>query len=262
MKIAAVQFAVTPGAVESNTEKMLDYLASAHQRGADVVVFPEMSDTGYDMPLILQTAQSWDGGTIRVLREAAKDKNINVVAGVSERTADGVFNSTAIVDRCGDISGKYRKTHLITAEPMLEHHFLKAGDKLGIAEIEGIRCGFMTCYDIRFPEIARTLSIAGAEILFIPSAFPLVRLPHWTVLLAARAIENQVFIVACNRVGTDAGVTFCGTSMIIDPYGTLVASASTIHEGLIEGDVSLNMVQTVRAQIKVHQDRRPSLYAL
>src|SRR5271154_6544234 len=102
MKIAAVQFAVTPGAVESNTEKMLDYLASAHQRGADVVVFPEMSDTGYDMPLILQTAQSWDGGTIRVLREAAKDKNINLVAGVSERTADGVFNSTAIVDRCGD----------------------------------------------------------------------------------------------------------------------------------------------------------------
>lgn len=262
MRVAAVQISVTPGDIESNTTKMLTYLAAAARGGADVVVFPEMCDTGYDMPIILQSAQTWDTGTVLALCKAANDHNVNVIAGVSERTDKGVFNSAAIINRHGDILGRYRKTHLITAAPMLEHQFLKAGDKLGMSEIEGIHCGFMTCYDIRFPEIARTLSIAGAEILFIPSAFPMVRLPHWTVLLSARAIENQVFVVACNRVGTDAGITFCGTTMIIDPYGTVVASGSAIHEGPILGDINLNMIQTVRSQIKVHQDRRPALYAL
>jgi len=262
MRVAAIQIAVTPGDLESNTAKMLTHLVTAARGGADVVVFPEMCDTGYDMPVILKSAQSWNNGTVPALRKAANDLNVNVIAGVSELTEEGVFNSTAIISRHGDIAGRYRKTHLITAAPMLEHQFLKSGDKLGMAQIEEIHCGLMTCYDIRFPEIARSLSIAGAEILFIPSAFPMVRLPHWTILTAARAIENQVFVVACNRIGTDAGMTFCGTTTIIDPYGTVVASASAIHEGPIFGDINLNMIQTVRSQIKVHQDRRPALYAL
>jgi predicted amidohydrolase len=79
-------------------------------------------------------------------------------------------------------------------------------------------------------------------------------------LTAARAIKNQVFVVACNRIGTDAGITFCGTTMIIDPYGTVLASASAIHEGIVFADIDLKMIQIVRSQIKVHQDRRPTLY--
>lgn len=260
MKIAAAQLNVSPGETDTNTGKMLQYLEKASASGADVIVFPEMSDTGYDMPTILKTAQPWDRGPVSALRAAAKRNAIAVIAGVSERTSDGVYNGTAVIDKDGELIGSYRKTHLITAEPMLEHHFLKAGDRLGRGDILGHKIGLMTCYDIRFPEVARTLSIEGAEILFIPSAFPLVRLPHWTSLLSARAIENQVFVVACNRVGHDAGVTFCGTSTILDPYGTVVASASDIHESLIIGELNFEMLSIVRSQIKVHQDRRPSLY--
>lgn len=260
MKIAAAQIITTPGAVQDNTKKMLDYIDRSASLGSDVVMFPEMSDTGYDMPLIMSSAQSWDEGTVPALQASAKRYGINVIAGVSERTNEGVFNSTVIINREGSISGRYRKTHLITAEPMLEHRFLKAGESLGIAEVEGVLCGFMTCYDIRFPEIARTLSLKGANILFVPSAFPLVRLTHWTVLLNARAVENQVFVVACNRIGIDAGVSFCGTTTIIDPYGAIIASSSAIHETLVAGEIDLEMIKTVRSQIKVHQDRRPALY--
>lgn len=262
MLIGAVQMNATPGAIPENTAKMLSYVERAAGKQLDVVVFPEMADTGYDMKLIVQVATPWDDGAVPQLRQAARKHGINIVAGVSERAEGGVFNSLVVIDRQGQVAGRYRKTHLITAEPMVEHLFLKSGGELGRTTIENVPCGLMTCYDIRFPEVSRSLSIEGAKILFVPSAFPLVRLPHWTTLVTARAIENQVFVVACNRVGADAGVPFCGTSMVVDPYGVTVASGSDIHESLIVADINLEMISTVRSQIKVHQDRRPDLYRL
>jgi omega-amidase len=260
MRTAAAQISVEPGNVRENTEKMLSFVEQAAKIGADVVVFPEMSDTGYDMPMIVNRAQTWETGTAPALQEAARRNGLNIVAGVSERTTDGIFNSIIIIDRKGVITERYRKTHLITAEPILEQKFLKAGSRLVTAEVDGVLCGFMTCYDIRFPEVARTLSVRGAQILFIPSAFPLVRLPHWISLVNARAIENQIFVVACNRIGHDAGISFCGTTTIVDPYGTVISSGSDIHESLVTANIDLSMIDTVRSQIKVYQDRQPNLY--
>ncbi len=261
MKISTAQISVVPGDVKGNTDIMLTYVGQAKGRGADVIVFPKMADTGYDLPLVVKTAQDWNKGTVPSLKKAAAEHRINIVAGVSERVSEGVYNTNVIINREGEVIGAYRKTHLCTNNPPLEHHFLQAGNKLEIFGLEDTQCGFMTCYDIRFPEIARTLTIKGAKILFITSAFSMSRIQHWEILLAARAIENQVFVVACNRIGTDAGMTFCGASTIIDPYGTIVSIGSAIHEGLITGEINLDMINALRSQYKVLEDRRPALYS-
>lgn len=260
MRISAVQMDCVTGDPARNCEKMLGFIEAAASDRADIVVFPEMADTGYDMQQILRSASDWSAGPVQRLCSAAAKYGINVIAGLSERAGDDVYNAMAVIDRTGKIAGRYRKTHLITAEPMLEHKFLKPGDALGLAELEGITIGMMTCYDVRFPEVARTLALAGAKILFIPSAWPLVRLPHWQCLTAARAIENQVFVVAPGRIGAEGGSVFAGTSVIYNPYGVLLASASQIYERRITADLDLGEIDLVRSQVQVHRDRRPDLY--
>ncbi|MFN4247919.1 MAG: nitrilase-related carbon-nitrogen hydrolase [Flavipsychrobacter sp.] len=262
MKISLAQINVLSGKVAENTAKMVSYIEKAKSENTDIVVFPEMTDTGYDMQVILEKATSWEIGTVPTLCAAAKQHHINVIAGVSEKIGTEVYNGIVVINRSGEIVGRYHKTHLITAEPMLEHHFLKAGDTLGQIEIEGHKIGLMTCYEIRFPEMARTLALWGAEVLIIPAAWPLVRLPHWENLIVARAIENQVYVAATSRLGNDTGVQFAGTSMIIGPYGNVMASGSQIHEALISADIDFEQINIVRSQIKVHQDRRTELYQL
>jgi len=261
MKICLAQIDVQLGCVEENTKKMTRWIERAGSEGNDLIVFPEMSDTGYDMDVILKTSSDWNSGVIESIKQAAAKANINVIAGISERVASDVYNSIAVLDRNGKQIGKYRKTHLITAEPTCEQLFLKAGEELGVVEIEGHLIGLMTCYEIRFPEIARTLALRGAEILVIPAAWPLIRLPHWEALILARAIENQVFVAATSRIGNDTGVPFSGTSTIISPYGNIMASASQIHEELISTNINFDFIDEVRGQIKVHQDRRVDLYS-
>ncbi|PWT97417.1 MAG: carbon-nitrogen hydrolase [Candidatus Melainabacteria bacterium] len=262
MKVAAAQLTFTSGDLVKNTNKMLEYVSAAAKNRADVVFFPEMSDTGYEIPVIRDKAQYWDRGTVPELCDTARANKINVIAGVSERTDGGIFNSIVVIDRYGKVVGKYRKTHLIKAKPFFEHECFTAGDSLDTFTVEGMNCGFMTCYDIRFPEVAGTLRNKGAEAIFVPAAFPLVRQTHWLALLTARAIENQVFMIGANRVGTDGEVTFAGTSTIIDPYGTILSSASAIHEGLISAEIGSELVEQIRSQFKVHEDRRPSLYRM
>ncbi len=262
MRIASVQMNPIAGEVEKNIHTMCEHIENAAAAGNDLVVFPEMSDTGYDMPTIVRTARNWADSTVSKLQDTARRCRVNVAAGVSEKEETNIYNSVAIIGRDGSLIGRHRKTHLITAEPMLEQNYLKAGDELTIVQIENAQFGIMTCYEIRFPEIARTLALKGAQVLLIPAAWPLVRLPHWTTLALARAIENQVFVIAANRIGSDGGVIFAGTTTIVDPYGVVLASASQIHEDVVVAKLNLERISVVRSQIKVHQDRRPTLYEM
>lgn len=262
MKIALGQINIISGDLESNIIKVVDFIKQASLANCDLVVFPEMCDTGYDMPVIIKSATDWENGIVPEIKKAALKGNINVVAGVSKKTELGVYNSVVAINRKGKIINEYYKTHLITAEPMLEHKYLKAGNELGIMEIDGITFGIMTCYEIRFPEISRTLTLLGAKILLIPAAWPLVRLPHWYNLTITRAIENQVYVAATSRIGIDSGLQFVGTSMIIGPYGNILASGTQIHEELIQSEINMEMIDIVRNQIKIHQDRRPELYKI
>jgi len=262
MKLSAIQMKVYSGDISANTSRMIQMVEKAAASGADLVVFPEMTDTGYDMQVILKTASTWNEGPVPCLRDAASRYKVRIMAGVSERVGADVFNAVVTIDTSGEIVGSYRKTHLITAEPMLEHHFLKAGDKLGLVEVAGRKLGVITCYEIRFPEIARSLALLGAELIVIPAAWPLVRLPHWQALLVARAIENQVFVAGVGRIGDDTGVPFAGTSMIIGPYGNVIASGTQIHEAIVSAELNFDDISLVRSQIKVYKDRRSDLYSM
>lgn len=260
MKISLAQIDANSSSADFNLSKIETFIEDAKNKQVDLVVFPEMSDVGYDMDLIVKNAQCWDHGTITKLKDISCKYDINVAIGLSERENDNIFNSIAIINRKGELVGKYRKTHLITADPINEDHYIKAGDSLCILDIEGINIGFLTCYELRFPELARKLALSGVELLIIPAAWPLVRLPHWQCLTQARAIENQYFVAAVSRIGADAGIVFSGSSVIYDPYGNILSSGTQIHEQNIVADLDFDRINTIRNQIKVYQDRRSKLY--
>ncbi|WP_313639937.1 carbon-nitrogen family hydrolase, partial [Paenibacillus sp.] len=182
----------------------------------------------------------------------------NIIAGsVASKRASGVTNSMFVFNRSGDLVGAYNKLHLF--QLMNEHLYLQPGEDKGLFTLEGTLCAGLICYDIRFPEWVRAHTAQGAEILFISAEWPLSRLSHWRALLISRAIENQCYVVACNRAGSDPANIFAGHSMIIDPWGDILCEASEAEE-ILTGDIDLHKVREIRAQIPIFADRRPDLY--
>ena len=261
MKIAAAQIACSLGDVAANVQKMREFAKRAAGNSADLVVFPELSDTGYSMPVIERCAQRWSDGPVAALQTTAKDFSIALIAGVSERDEDIIYNSQVFIDASGKIIGKYRKTHLFRGRPAGEDECFQAGDELRTFEFGELRLGLSICYDLRFPELFRMLAIEQrANVFILSSAWPFPRLEHLRTLTAARAIENQSYLISVNRVGTDEGVTCCGSSSIIDPYGVLIASASADREELVEGEISAEVIGLVRKRMAVFEHRRSDLY--
>jgi predicted amidohydrolase len=261
MKVAAAQIACTLGDVAANIAKMREFSARAKKEDAELIVFPEASDTGYSMPVIRDLAKPWTEGAVPALREMAQEFSLTIVAGVSERDGDGVYNTQVFIDPTGEIVASYRKTHLFVLPPNDESTCYTPGDKFVSVPVGGFRFGLSICYDIRFPEVCRTLALEhGANVMLVSSAWPLPRAAHLRALAVARAIENQSYLVLANRTGVDAGVTYCGMSAIIDPSGVMIASASGDREEMITGDISEEVVRSVRERMGVFAHRRPELY--
>src|SRR5438132_6841400 len=247
MKVAAGQISCVLGGFGANLRKIRDFAALAKNSGAELVVFPEMVDTGYSMPVIQKHARSWSNGAAADLQKIAKENSIAIVAGISDREGDSIFNAQVIVNAKGQVLAKYRKTHLVTAAPLDERVCLSPGSEFVTTKMSDFNVGLSICYDLRFPEMARTLVVKhGANVIFNSSAWPMVRAEHLRILALARAVENQSYFIIANRVGTDDGVTFCGGSMIVDPSGKVIASASADREELIEGEISADVIAQVR----------------
>ncbi len=260
MRIGLAQLNCDPGNVGENLRRIVNAIADASARECDLLVLPEMSDTGYHMPAILETAGTWPGRAYSEIADAARRYQLTVAVGLSERVEGDVFNSVAVLGPDGELLTKYRKTHLITAEPVCEHRFLKAGRDRSLFPFRGFTVGIMTCYEVRFPEIARRYALDGADLLLVPAAFPQARIAHWRILSSARAIENQMYVAAVNRVGTDEGLTFGGSSQLIDPAGKILAAGNETDEALLVGELSRETIATVRSRLTVFQDRREELY--
>jgi len=261
MKIAAAQISCSLGDLKANLLKIRDFCGRARQAGADLIVFPEMIDTGYCMPVVQAHATPWTTGAVPALQGIAKAKSIAIVCGVSERDGKSIYNSQVLVDRDGQVIAKYRKTHLCPAAPVEEHKSFSPGNDFTSLEFGDLRLGLSICYDLRFPELYRKLAVEHKSNVFvISSAWPFPRLEHFRTLALARAIENQSYVIAANRVGTDDGVTFCGSSAIIDPYGVIMAAASQDREELIQAELSLDRLNSVRRQIDILAGRRRHLY--
>jgi predicted amidohydrolase len=186
---------------------------------------------------------------------------IAIICGVSERDGEQIYNSQVLIDRTGKIVAKYRKTHLVTAMPLDERPVFTAGDEFVSCEFENLKFGLTICYDLRFPEVCRSLAVDQKTNVFVnSSAWPIVRAQHLRLLAIARAVENQSYMILANRVGTDDDVTFCGTSAIIDPAGNVLDSAPADREELIMADVSEDIISAVRDKVRVFDHRRDDLY--
>ncbi len=261
MKIAAAQIACVVGDITANLRKIRAFAEQARGDGADWVVFPEMCDTGYVMSVIQERASSWDGGAVPELRAIAKELALGLVCGVSEREGSAIFNSQVMVDAGGRVVGRYRKSHLFALAPIDENKCFTAGSELVALPMGEFHAGLSICYDLRFPELYRSLSIEQhAKIFVISSAWPPARVAHMRTLASARAIENQCYLVLSNRVGADNGVKFCGSSMIIDPSGTTMAVAGEEQEELVQAELSASALTDIRQRMPVFTHRRPELY--
>lgn len=261
MKVAAAQISCTPGNLPENISKIRTFTSRAKESGAELIVFPEMIDTGYSMPFIQEHASLWNQGAVPELQNIARELSLAIIAGVSEREDSRIYNSQAFIDATGKIIAKYRKTHLVTAGPLDERPVFTAGDAFVSRKIDEFNVGLTICYDLRFPEVCRALAVEhGANVFVNSSAWPFPRVEHLRILALTRAIENQSYLILANRVGTDDGVTFCGTSVIVDPYGTIVAAASVDREELLLADISLEIIDSVRQRMAVFAHRRADLY--
>ena len=262
MKIAVAQISCSLGDPEANLLKVRDFSRCAKEAGAELVVFPEMADTGYSMPVIRARAGHWNGGFVPALKEIARKLSIAIVSGVSERDGSTIYNSQVLIDSHGEIAAKYRKTHLYAVAPVEEQTCFAPGDSFASFELGGVHFGFSICYDLRFPEMYRKLvTEQNVTAFIISSAWPFPRVEHFRTLAMARAIENQSYVVASNRVGKDEDLWFCGSSTIIDPRGVAIAAASADREELIQADLSEELVRSVRNRVQSLAHRREGLYS-
>ncbi|WP_139892045.1 MULTISPECIES: carbon-nitrogen family hydrolase [unclassified Bacillus (in: firmicutes)] len=258
MKIACVQMDIEYGKPNENFKHVTESISEAAQNGADCIVLPEMWNTGYALQQLGDLADLEGKETIKLLSSLALKYNVNIVGGsVSVKTSKGYFNRMYVFNRFGEVISEYDKAHLFNV--MDEHQYLIAGQKENLFKIDGNMSGGLICYDIRFPEWVRKHALAGAKLIFVVAEWPEARVDHWVTLLKARAIENQLFIIAVNRVGKDPNNTFGGFSMVINPWGDTIAIGSTA-ESILYADLNIQEVDQVRTRISVFEDRREDLY--
>ncbi|MEV6883044.1 carbon-nitrogen family hydrolase [Streptomyces sp. NPDC051135] len=226
------------------------------QAGADLVVLPELWTTGaFAFEEFDAAAEPLRGPTYEAMAKAASDAGVWLHAGsVPERAADGrLYNTSLVLSPSGELAASYRKIHRFGFDQG-EAVLMGAGREPVTVPLADTTVGVATCYDLRFPELFRSLVDAGAELLVVPAGWPERRRSHWTLLAQARAVENQAFVLACGTAGTHAGVPQAGHSIVVDPWGEVLAEAGADEEVLtVEFDPA--KVARTREQFPALKDR-------
>ncbi len=265
MRVSLAQMTVTRARPEENLKLGEAFVAEAARRGSDVICFPEMWTSGFDWEANKRLAPQQEHVLGKIAALALRHKiwiNGSMLA-MDDRGR--VTNTSILFDPQGRRAGVYRKVHLFSL--IHENKHLAPGNSLCVVNTPWGHAGLAICYDIRFPDFIRTYALKGVKILFVPAAFPNPRQQHWKVLLRARAIENQMFVIATNQVGLEdlgpAGVvTYFGSSAIIDPWGETIIEAEEMEEKLLTATIDIDRVDEIRASMPVLKDRRPELYEL
>jgi len=261
MKVACLQMDVALGRPEENFAHAARLVEQAMADQPDVLVLPETWNTGFFPKTGLEAMCDRDGQrTKEVIGALAKKHRVNIVAGsVSNLRGGKLYNTAMVFDREGALIASYDKTHLFT--PMGEDDYFTPGDRLCRFTLDGVSCGIVICYDLRFPELIRSLALPGLDVLFVAAQWPKVRIAHWRSLITARAIENQMFVVCCNSCGAAEGAVYGGDSAMIDPRGETLVRAGECEQ-IIASNLDLTILQDIRSSIHVFRDRRPELYRL
>lgn len=237
--------------------------------GAELVVLPEKWNLLGSADDLRAGAESLaDGPSLAAARGWARELGVDLVAGsIAERAAgeERLFNTSALIDREGEIAATYRKLHMFDVDVggtrYRESAHERPGEEIVSSSVAGVELGLTVCYDLRFPELYRILAVRGARVITVPSAFTaFTGRDHWDVLLRARAIENQVFVIAPNQVG-DAGPNYSsyGHSAIVDPWGTVLAQAGE-GERMILASLDLERQDEIRESLPSLANRRPDTY--
>ena len=268
MRAAAVQLNSTDD-VARNRRTAERLVREAAARGAELVVLPEKWNRLEEPRNMLVEAEGLDGPSVQWARELARELSIDLVAGSIVERVEGEakgFNTSVHAGPDGELHGVYRKLHLFDVEVggtvYRESDIEEAGEEIVVSTAaDGTRLGMSVCYDLRFPELYRILAVRGARVLLVPSAFTLTTTrDHWEVLLRARAIENQAFVVAPNQVGEHPpGHRSGGRSMIVDPWGVVLAQAPD-EEAVAMADLDLAAQDEVRAKLPSLANRRGQAY--
>lgn len=260
VKISLIQFPIVPGNRQANFSQVRCRVQRAAADGADLAVLPELWDLSFYPSDVYDRADEGGRQAQDFLQETASSCHIQLIGGSIARRQEGkLYNTTYIVDEEGNLVSSYDKCHLFT--PGGEEKVFTPGNHLNTFFLGDLPMASMTCYDLRFGEWARMAALAGAKVLFVPAAWPQPRLEHWQILNRARAIENQFFVAAVNSCGTCGDYRFGGHSLLVDPWGNILAEGGTGGE-IVTGDMDLSIIDDIRSRINVFRDRRPELYSL
>jgi predicted amidohydrolase len=269
MHVAAVQLTAGPE-VGPNLAAAERLVREAAAKGAQLVVLPEKWHALGSDEQQLGAVQATDGPAPTLARELAAELGIELVAGSwLQLGVDGrVRNTSQLIDAAGEVRAAYSKIHMFDVEVgghvYRESAITAPGEEIVVTPLtDGTPLGLTVCYDVRFPELYRTLAVAGAQLITIPAAFTAATTAtHWEILVRARAIENQLFVIAANQVGEHGGgMRSGGNSMIVDPWGEILARAGDEQPCVIDAELDLGRVDAVRAKLPSLAGRRPDAYA-
>jgi predicted amidohydrolase len=268
LRVACVQINAS-GSKADNIERAEALVARAAATGADVVLLPEKWNGIGTAEILLEVAESLDGGeTVEAMSGWARTHGITLVGGSIAERREGrekLSNTSVVFDPEGEIAAVYRKIHLFDVEVgghvYRESETEEPGDEPVTCEIEGWSVGLSVCYDLRFPELYRILAVEGAELVTVPAAFTLYTgKDHWELLLRARAVENQCFVAASNQWGVNAGgKPSYGRSSIVDPWGVVLAQAPD-EDCVISAELDRAAVERIRRALPSLANRQPAAY--
>jgi len=256
IRAAIIQFDIRRGELERNlgiVKRRIDSLAT---KGVQLILLPEMWSTGFANERLKELSETTPG-VLEDLSGVAKKLHLTIIGSLPEKREEGVFNTAYVVDRNGSIAGIYRKVHLFS--PTGEDRYFKPGRKAVVSRTSLGPIGLMICYDLRFPELCRSLALGGAKMVAVMAQWPAERVAHWEALLKARAIENQLFVLGANRCGADDDLVYAGHSRIISPYGEVMARAGK-RPTTLSATIDLRAVERIRKQIPCLRERVPEAY--
>lgn len=257
LTISLAQMAFTFGEPQENFQRVRLWPEKAKGAGADLLLFPELWASGYDLENSEEYATPLGEGGFKVMSLLAEEHGLIIGGSLLEQHQGKVYNTFTLYGRDGKLIDHYRKIHLF--QLLDEPTWLTAGQEMVLTETPWGKVGLSTCYDLRYPEMYRAYALAGAKLILVVAEWPQSRIEHWRTLLQARAIENQVYLAAVNKVGRSQGAVLGGSSAIIDPWGEVLVEGG-LEQTLLTGEVDLRAVDRVRRRIPILEDRSPAAY--
>ncbi len=262
LRVGVLQLDIAIGDKQRNCRNIEDWMASFYVPSElpTAVVVPEMWNTGYALSRAKELADPEGAESAAFLGELARKYGVWFVGGsVLASTKKGYANRAQVINPDGKLVAQYDKAHLIRL--MEEEKYFTGGRKTCLFDLEGVKAGCVICYDIRFCEWIRTYALKGTEVLFVSAQWPSARADHWRTLLRARAIENQMYVVACNRCGVSEETHFRGGSMILGPKGEIYFEGGAGEEAAFAA-IDLDEVAKTRNFLTVFEDRVPEIYSV